>query len=113
MNQEVTALIESLNSPWKIETYNQLRQMVYQSLPDVEERMQYRKPHYLINGHYAAVISPSKDAITFTIFNTTNVELPIDQFEGPVERKSIKIRDGHATDYNWLAKFLVQAASSL
>jgi hypothetical protein len=29
------------------------------SIPDVEERIQYKKPHFLKNGKYAAVITPS------------------------------------------------------
>jgi hypothetical protein len=113
MNQEVTAFIESINQPWQVEVCNRLRQMVHQSLPDVEERIQYRKPHFLKNGKYAAVISPSKDAISFMIFNVADLDLPKGLFEGPPERKWIKIRDGQSTDYEMLAKFLVQASSSL
>ncbi len=113
MNQEVTAFIENINLPWQVEVCNRLRQMVHQSIPDIEERIQYKKPHFLKNGSYAAVISPSKDAVSFMIFNTTDLELQKGLFEGPPERKWIKIRDGQPTDYEMLAKLLVQASSSL
>ncbi|TMV46809.1 DUF1801 domain-containing protein [Paenibacillus mesophilus] len=112
MNQEVTAFIESINQPWQVEVCNRLRQMVHQSIPDVEERVQYKKPHFLKNGKYAAVISPAKDAISFMIFNVADLELP-KGFEGPPERKWVKIRDGQSADYDMLANILVQASSSL
>jgi hypothetical protein len=107
MNPDVTAFIESINLPWQVEVCNRLRQMVHQSIPDVEERMQYRKPHYLKNGKYAAVITPSKDAVSFMIFNVADLELPKGLFEGSPARKWIKIRDGQSTDYEMLAKLLV------
>lgn len=113
MNQEVTAFIENMNLPWQVEIGNQLRQMVHKSIPDVEERIQYKKPHFLKNGKYAAVISPSKDALTFMIFNVADLELPKGLFEGPEERKWVKFREGQSPDYDLLAKLLVQASSSL
>lgn len=82
-------------------------------IPSPKLSIQYKKPHFLKNGHYAAVISPSKDAIAFMIFNVSDLELPKDQFEGPAERKWIKIREGQETDYEMLAHYLVLASSSL
>jgi hypothetical protein len=113
MNQDVTVFIESIYQPWQFEVFNRLRKMVHQSIPDVEERIQYKKPHFLKNGKYAAVITPSKDAISFMIFNVANLELQKGLFEGSPERKWIKIRDGQSTDYEMLSKLLVQASSSL
>ena len=51
------------------EVITSLRELVYQAIPDAQERLQYKKPHFLKNGKYAAVISTSKDAVSFTIFN--------------------------------------------
>ncbi|CAG7616478.1 DUF1801 domain-containing protein [Paenibacillus allorhizosphaerae] len=112
MNQEVVSFIESLNQPWQVEVSKQLRQMVHESIPGVEERIQYKKPHFLKNGHYAAVISPSKDAIAFMIMNATGLEVP-KNFEGPAERKWLKIREGDSPDYGLLTQLLVQASNSL
>lgn len=113
MNQEVTAFIESMSQPWQVEVSSRLRAMVHASIPAVEERVQYKKPHFLKNGKYAAVISPAKDAISFMIFNVANLELPNGLFEGPPERKWIKIREGQTPDYEMLASILVQASSNL
>jgi hypothetical protein len=113
MNQDVTVFIESINQPWQVEVCNRLRQLIHQSIPDVEERIQYKKPHFLKNGKYAAVITPSKDAVSFMIFNATALDLPAGLFDGPPERKWIKIRDGQSTDCDMLAKLLVQASDSL
>ncbi|UVI30204.1 DUF1801 domain-containing protein [Paenibacillus spongiae] len=113
MNQEVTTFIESINQPWQVEVCNQLRQMIHQSIPDVEERIQYKKPHFLKNGKYAAVITPSKDAVAFMIMNAAELELPKGQFDGPPERKWIKIREGQSPDYDMLSGLLVQASSTL
>ena len=114
MNQEVTAFIENLQQPWQAEVCHQLRQLVQQSIPDVEERIQYKKPHFLKNGKYAAVISPAKDAVSFMIFtNGVELEWPKGLFDGPAERKWIKIRDGQSPDYPMLAELLVQASNPL
>jgi len=112
MNQEVTAFIEGLNQPWQVDVCNRLRRMVLESIPEATERIQYKKPHFLKNGHYAAVISPSKDAIAFMIMNAAGLEAP-KGFEGPPERKWLKIREGDSPDYDLLAQLLVQASSSL
>lgn len=112
MNQEVTSYIESLNQPWQVELCHQLRKLVHDTIPSVEERIQYKKPHFLKNGHYAAVISISKDAVAFMIMNAADLEVP-KGFEGPPERKWLKIREGDSPDYGLLASLLDKAASSL
>ncbi|MBU5346840.1 MULTISPECIES: DUF1801 domain-containing protein [Paenibacillus] len=112
MSQEVISFIENLSLPWQVEVSKKLRLMVLEAIPEVEERIQYKKPHFLKNGHYAAVISPSKDAIAFMIMNTTNLDVP-KHFEGPPERKWLKIRKDDTPDFDLLADLLVQASSSL
>lgn len=59
MNQEVTEFIEAIKEPWQVELCLRLRDVVHQAIPDVQERIQYKKPHFLKNGKYAAVISTS------------------------------------------------------
>ncbi|WP_339265874.1 DUF1801 domain-containing protein [Paenibacillus sp. FSL W8-0187] len=112
MSQEVISFIENLSLPWQVDVSNKLRLMVHEAIPEVEEKIQYKKPHFLKNGQYAAVISPSKDAIAFMIMNTTNLEVP-KNFDGPPERKWLKIREDDTPDYELLAELLVQASSSL
>ncbi|MFP3390358.1 DUF1801 domain-containing protein [Brevibacillus sp. SIMBA_040] len=112
MNEEVSVFIDSLSHPWQIEVSNRLRQIVHQAIPEAEERIQYKKPHFLKGGHYAAVISPSKDAIAFMIMNASGLTFP-KGFEGPDERKWLKIRKEDTPDYDLLTNLLVQASSKL
>lgn len=74
--------------------------MVHQAIPEVAERLQYGKPHYLKDGKYAAVLGTAKGWVAFTIFNAAALDAPEGLFEpGPPDRKTIKIRQGQAVDY--------------
>ncbi|WNQ10658.1 DUF1801 domain-containing protein [Paenibacillus aurantius] len=112
MNPEVTAFIDNLNGQWQAELGHKLRQMVQETIPGVEEKIQYKKPHFLKNGQFAAVISPSKDAIAFMIMNAEGIEFP-KGFEGPAERKWIKLKEGVEPDLAQLSNLLAQASESL
>lgn len=111
MSQDVTAFIENLPK-WQADISSTLRNMVQETITGVEERIQYKKPHFLKNGHYAAVISPSKDAITFMIMNANGIDFP-KEFDGPAERKWIKLKEGHSPDLHVLSELLKQASSTL
>ncbi len=114
MNEAVSEYIQKISQEWQAEICTQLRQFVHQAVPEVVERIQYGKPHFLKNGKYAAVLGTAKDWVSFTIFNATALEAPEGFFEaGPPERKTAKIRKGQTVDYDLLAKLLNQAASSL
>ncbi|TNJ62440.1 DUF1801 domain-containing protein [Paenibacillus hemerocallicola] len=113
MNQEVTDFIEALKEPWHGELSAKLREVVHRAIPDVHERIQYKKPHFLKNGKYAAAISTSKDAVSFTIFHTAELELPEGMFEGPPERKTLKLRKGDTFDSGQLVSWVSQASGSL
>lgn len=112
MNKEVSTFIENLGQSWQVELCNKLRQLVHDTISEVEERIQYKKPHFLKNGKYAAVISPSKDAIAFMIMNAKDVTFP-KGFDGPDERKWKKFKSGDSPDYSLLGDLLKQASSSL
>lgn len=112
MNEEVNQFIEALSESWQRMACAELRSVVHAATPDALERMQYKKPHFLKNGKYLAVISPSKAAVSFTIFNATALELPAG-FEGPPERKTIKLGQGEAIDSALLTSLVKQAASTL
>ena len=114
MNQQVSDYIQNIKLPWQAEICNQLRQTIQQAIPDVEERIQYGKPHFLKKGKYAAVVGTAKGWVSFTIFNAKSIEAPDGLFEaGDPERKTIKIRDGQAVDYALLGKLLAQAANTI
>lgn len=109
----VTEYIQNIKQDWQIEISNRLHELVHQSIPDVAERIQYGKPHYTRNGKYAAVLGTAKDWVSFTIFNAQDINAPEPLFEGPPERKTIKIRKGQSVDYDQIGTLLQQAASTL
>ncbi|CAM4268120.1 DUF1801 domain-containing protein [Paenibacillus tarimensis] len=113
MTQDVVNFIDALPEPWQVQLCHQLRDVVHQVIPGVQERIQYKKPHFLKNGKYAAVISVSKDAVSFTLFNAASLELPQGSFEGPPERKTIKLRQSHTADMEQLSSWLGYTATSL
>lgn len=113
MNQEVTDFIQALKEPWQLDLSTKLREVVYQAIPEVSERIQYKKPHFLKNGKYAAVISTSKDAVSFTIFHAAELVLEEGMFDGPPERKTLKLRKGDNVDTELLVSLVSQAAESI
>lgn len=118
MNQEVTDYINNLNDKprqeWQSSVCDQLRQLIHQSIPDVDERLQYGKPHFRKNGKYACVVGTAKGWVSFTIFNAKALEAPPGFFEpGDPDRKTVKILEGQAVDYALLGKYIQQAARSL
>ncbi|WP_136605183.1 DUF1801 domain-containing protein [Paenibacillus dokdonensis] len=113
MNPEVTDFIDAIKEPWQGELASSLREVVYQAIPEVQERIQYKKPHFLKNGKYAAVISTSKDAVSFTVFNTSEIELPEGLFDGPPERKTMKLRQGQTFDSEQLVGWVSLASAAL
>ncbi|TDF91340.1 DUF1801 domain-containing protein [Paenibacillus piri] len=113
MNQEVTDFIEALKEAWHKEVTVSLREVVHQAIPNVHERIQYKKPHFLKNGKYAAAISIAKETVSFTIFNCSELTFPGGMFDGPPERKTLKLRKGETFDSEQLVSLLSQASSSL
>jgi len=114
MNQEVADYIQKLPA-WQIEVCEALRKKIFHVIPEVTERLQYGKPHYLKNGHYACVIQGSKVKVTFTIFNAAELEEMKGFFEPTTsnERKTATIKEGVKVDYDLLEKLLAQASSGL
>jgi hypothetical protein len=106
MNQDVSAYIDKIEQEWQAEICAKIREIVHHSVPTVEERIQYGKPHFLKNGKYAGVLGTAKGWVSFTIFNAKNLETPDGLFETSEngDRKTIKIKQGQAVDYEMLAK---------
>lgn len=113
MNQQVTDYISKIKVEWQAEVCQRLRAMIYAALPDVEERLQYGKPHYLRNGKYAFVLGTAKEWVSFTIFNAQTLDTPEGLFEASDngDRKTMKIRAGQALDDNLLAGLIRQAVA--
>lgn len=114
MNQDVTKYIEKLPQ-WQQDVAESLRTMIQKAIPDIEEQLQYGKPHYLKNGNYAAVIHAGKDKLFFMVFNAENIA-EVKGFlrsMGKGERKVVDITEGQTIDYDKLADLLKQTTNSL
>ncbi|MCF2446552.1 DUF1801 domain-containing protein [Dyadobacter sp. CY345] len=114
MNPEVTQYIEKLQ-PWQVNVCHALREIIFECIPESEERLQYGKPHYLKNGHYACVIQGSKDKVSFVIFNAAELEDIKGFFQSTTspDRKTATIKEGQDVDYSLLSQLLKRASYSL
>jgi hypothetical protein len=114
MNQEVTGYIQKLPK-WQADVCESLRKMIYKTIPPVEERLQYGKPHYLKDGHYACVVYAAKDKVSFMIFNAGKLEEIKGFFKSMSDpnRKTATITEGQKADYTQLAGLLKKASASL
>jgi hypothetical protein len=114
MDAEVKQYVNKLPE-WQVEVCKTIQKVIHKSIPDVEEKLQYGKPHYLKNGHYAAVIHAAKDKISFMVFNAT--EIPeVKGFlrsMGNGERKVIDIKEGQQIDYDNLSDLLKKISATL
>ena len=113
MNDEVTQYIDRL-LPWQIDVCRRLRAMVHETIPGVEEQIQYGKPHFLKNGQHAALIHAAKSKVSFMVFNASEIEAVkgVLRSMGNGERKTADIAEGQDIDYDLLAGFLAKASTS-
>lgn len=114
MSDQVTEYIEKVQ-PWQTTICEDLRKMVHETIPDVEERLQYGKPHFLKNGSYAAVISVAKDKVNFMVFNAEDIPevKGVLRSMGKGERKAATVTEGQDLDYPMLADILKKTTSGL
>jgi hypothetical protein len=114
VSDDVTQYINKAQ-PWQTDVCEKLRAMVGQTIPDVEERLQYGKPHYLKNGQYAAVIAVAKDKVSFMVFNASDVPVVKGFLRalGNGERKAVDIKEGQQVDYDAVAGILAATATAL
>ncbi len=114
MTQEVTDYITAIALPWQADIAARIRQIVHAAIPDVQERLQYKKPHFLKDGKYAAVLGTAKGWVSFTIFNAESLTPPDGLFESSDtgDRRTIKITEGQAVDYALIESLLRQASGA-
>lgn len=111
-SQEVTDYIQALPA-WQVAVCEQLRAMIFETVPAVEERMQYGKPHYLKDSHYACVIHAAKGKVSFMLFNASELAEIKGFFKSmsTPERKTATITEGQTVDYALLANLLRQTTA--
>ena len=114
MNEEVTQYINKLPS-WQVDICEKLRKIVFTVIPDVQERIQYGKPHYQKNGSYACVITASKEKVTFMIFNATELDEIGTFFKATTapDRKTATIKQDTEVDYDLLSELLSKASANI
>ncbi|GLV55407.1 hypothetical protein KDH_22510 [Dictyobacter sp. S3.2.2.5] len=61
MNPEVTEYIEKIDQPWQVEVCNRLRQLILQTVAEVDEVKLYNRPHYKKNEQYLCVFFVAKN----------------------------------------------------
>lgn len=118
MNEAVTSYIENIGQKkgqeWQAPICEALRSMTLSTLPDADERIQYGKPHYLVNKNYVAVIGTAKQYVSYTIFNAAELDPPDGLFEdGPPERRTVKIDQNRTVDYAQLGALLKSATDTI
>ncbi len=111
MNDDVTAYLER-GLPWQVEVGEKLRQLVHRTIPDVEETLEYGKPHFLYNGRHVAVIHVARGKVSFMVFKASGID-PIKgvlRSLGNGERKTADISEGQTVDYDVLADVLARTS---
>ncbi|MCU0464001.1 MAG: DUF1801 domain-containing protein [Anaerolineae bacterium] len=112
MNPDVSAYFDKLNQAWQVDVCQQLRQVIHAAAPDVTERLQYGKPHFLHNGSYLAVIGPAKGWVSFTLFKAAGLENELFEPSDVTDRKTIKYKPGQTVDTDALSKLVAAAATA-
>jgi hypothetical protein len=114
MNNEVTSYIDK-GLPWQRDVCEKLREVVRQTIPDVEEKLEYGKPHFLKNDRHAAVLHVAKNKVSFMVFNAAHVD-PVKgvlRSLGNGDRKTVDIGENQAVDYGLIAGILARTSSTL
>lgn len=115
MSDTLSEYIATIKQNWQVEVCHQLDTIIRETVPEVEARIQYKKPHYLKAGKYVSVFGTAKNWVSFTIFNATDVEIPEDLFEASEkgDRITMKVSEGQDVDYEQIGDLLKQAADTI
>ncbi|MCW2760388.1 MAG: hypothetical protein JWR85_589 [Marmoricola sp.] len=111
MNHDVTSYIEG-TKPWQVEVCTALRETVHNALADIEEALQYGKPHFVREGHNVAVLHVAAAKVSFMVFDAGVVE-PVPgllRSLGSGDRKVVDIREGESVDLGFIADLLRRTA---
>lgn len=114
MNTDVTEYIDK-GLAWQVEVCGRLRELVHQTIPDVEEKLEYGKPHFRKNDQHAAIIHVASNKVSFMVFNAAHVD-PVKgvlRSLGNGDRKSVDIGEDQDVDYDMIADILARTSSKL
>lgn len=114
MNTEVTQYIDRGHA-WQVDVCSRIRATVHQAVPDVDEQLQYGKPHFLRGGKHVAALHVASNKVSFMLFNASAIE-PVKgviRSMGNGERKTIDITQDTALDQELVARLLTEVSSTL
>jgi hypothetical protein len=111
MNSDVTAYIDG-TKPWQTKICTSLRATVHSTLPEVEEALQYGKPHFTADGRNIAVLHVAATKVSLMVFDAGDVE-PVPgllRSLGSGDRKVVDLREGEFVDPTFVADLLRRTA---
>lgn len=107
MNSDVTDYL-ARTKPWQQDICGRLRETVHATVPDVEEMIQYGKPHFNVAGRNAAVLHVAAAKVSFMVFDAGDVEAVPGLLRslGSGDRKVVDLREGDTVDLDFIADLL-------
>jgi hypothetical protein len=111
MSDEVTAYLEG-TKPWQAQLCTDLRATIHHVVADVDEVLQYGKPHFNRDGKNLAVLHAAASKVSFMVFDAADVE-PVPgllRSLGSGDRKVVDIKEGEAIDLDFIADLLRRTA---
>jgi len=114
MNDDVTRYIDQ-GLPWQVDVCGKLREVVHQAIPEVEEKMQYGKPHFLRNDQHVAVIHVARSKVSLMVFNAADIA-PVKgvlRSLGNGDRKAFDVSEDRHVDCALIADVLAKVSSTL
>ena len=108
-NQEVTAMIEGLDSPKK-EICAQLRMMISREFPDITEKWRWSRPVYATaDGHICYMVA-NKNDVNFGFDDGVKLDDPKGLLQGTgAHMRHIKIRKLEELDLDYYQALVAQA----
>jgi hypothetical protein len=107
MDDEIAAYFAKAD-PWQQDAGARLRQAVLTAIPEAEESLQYKKPHYAVDGDLVAALHLAKGKVSLLILDAGAVapEKGFLRSLGNGERKVVDVTDGQDVDVDRIASVL-------
>jgi hypothetical protein len=107
MNDEIAAYFANADA-WQQEACTRLRHAVLTAIPDAEESLQYKKPHYAVDGEFVAALNLAKTKVSLLILNAGSLvpEKGFLRSLGNGERKVVDVADGQEIDVDRIVTVL-------
>lgn len=107
MHDEVAAYFAAADA-WQQDAGARLRHAVLTAIPDAEESLQYKKPHYALDGSFVAALHVAKAKVSLLILDAASVapEQGFLRSLGNGERKVVDVTAGQEVDVDRIVTVL-------